>query len=263
MSAPRGRRLGQHFLTDRNILRAVADAARVRSGDTVIEVGPGRGALTRLLAERAARVVAVELDAALAESLRAAMPANVEVVHADARETAPSELLGSADAYKLAANLPYYAALPILRRFLEDAPRPDAAGVLVQLEVAEQICAQPGDTSLASLAVQLYGKPRIVRRVPPGAFNPPPKVTSAIVAIDVYDAPAEGVDDPAAFFRLARAGFGTRRKQLGNALAGGGLGLTAFEARLLLDWVGIDPTRRAQTLRVAEWAALYRAWRGG
>ena len=263
MSAPRGRRLGQHFLTDRNILRAVADAARVRPGDTVIEVGPGRGALTRLLAERAERVVAVELDAALAEQLRASMPANVEVVHADAREAAPAELLGGAASYKLAANLPYYAALPILRRFIEDAPRPDAVGVLVQLEVAEQLCAQPGDMSLASLGVQLYGKPRIVRRVPPGAFNPPPKVTSAVVSIEVYDAPAEGVDDAPAFFRLARAGFGTRRKQLGNALAGGGLGLTAFEARRLLDWAGIDPTRRAQTLSVAEWAALYRGWRGG
>ena len=263
MSAPRERRLGQHFLTDRNILHAVADAAGVHAGDIVVEVGPGRGALTRLLAERAARVVAVEVDAVLVEELRASMPPNVEVVHADARQVAPAELLGGSDSYKLAANLPYYAALPILRRFLEDTSRPAAVGVLVQLEVAEQICAQPGEMSLSSLAVQLYGRPRIVRRVPPGAFNPPPKVTSAIVSIDVYDAPAEGLDDAQAFFRLARAGFGTRRKQLGNALAGGGLGLTAFEARRLLDWVGVDPTRRAQTLSVAEWGALYRGWRGG
>ena len=251
--------LGQHFLTDRNILAAVADAAGVGSGDTVIEVGPGRGSLTRVLAERASRVVAVELDGALARALRASAPPNVEVVEADAREVDPAALLGGCRPYALVGNLPDYAALPILRRFLESGCRPQRAAILVQREVAQQLCAGPGDMSLASLGVQVYGKPRIARIVRPGSFDPPPKVTSAIVAVDVYDALAEGIDDARAFFTLARAGFSAPRKQLRNALAGG-LGIAPVDAEVLLAAAGIDAKRRAETLSVAEWAALYRAW---
>lgn len=254
------KRLGQHFLTDRNILAAVADAAGVGPDDTVIEVGPGRGSLTRVLAERATRVIAIELDAELADALRAAAPANVEVVEADARRTDPTALLGERGLYKLAGNLPYYAALPILRRFLESECRPAQAGILVQREVAQQLAAVPGSMSLASLGVQLFGRPRITRLVRPGSFAPPPKVTSAVVAVEVYDHIADGVDDVARFFELARAGFSAPRKQLRNALAGG-LGAAPAIAEALLAVAGVDPRRRAETLSVAEWAALYRAWR--
>ena len=259
MSSTSKKRLGQHFLTDRNILAAVADAAGVGPDDTVIEVGPGRGSLTRVLAERAARVIAIELDAGLADALRSAAPANVEVVEADARRTGPAALLGECGPYKLAGNLPYYAALPILRRFLESECRPAQAGILVQREVAQQLAAVPGAMSLASLGVQLFGRPRITRLVRPGSFDPPPKVTSAVVAIEVYDRLAEGVDDVARFFELARAGFSAPRKQLRNALAGG-LGVAPAIAGALLAVACVDPKRRAETLSVAEWAALYRAW---
>ena len=253
-------RLGQHFLTDRNILAAVADAARVGPGDVVVEVGPGRGALTAELAERAASVVAVELDGALAAELAAAAPPNVRVVEGDAREADPETLLGGCVPYKLAGNLPYYAALPILRAFLESAWRPTAVAALVQREVAEQLCAAPGAMSLASLGVQLFGSARIVRTVRPGAFRPPPKVTSAVVAVDVYERPAEGIDDTRLFFTLARAGFSAPRKQLRNALAHG-LGAAPADAEALLADAGVDAARRAETLSVAEWGALYRAWR--
>lgn len=260
MSTRPKKSLGQHFLTDRNILAGVADAAGVGSGDTVIEVGPGRGSLTQVLAGRATRVVAVELDAALAQALRALAPSNVEVIEADAREAEPVALLGDCRPYALVGNLPYYAALPILRRFLESECRPQRAAILVQREVAQQLCATPGAMSLASLGVQVYGSPRIVRIVRPGSFDPPPKVTSAIVAIDVYDELAAGIDDSRAFFTLARAGFSAPRKQLRNALAGG-LSVAPDQAEALLASGGIDPKRRAETLAVAEWAALYRAWR--
>ncbi len=253
------RRLGQHFLTDRNILAAVADAAGVGPGDTVIEVGPGRGSLTRVLAERAVRVIAIELDGALAAELERSLPPGVDVRHADARDADPSVLLGGCGPYKLVGNLPYYAALPILRRFLESGCPPAQAGVLVQREVAQQLVAAPGSMSLASLGVQVFGRPRIVRLVRPGSFDPPPKVTSAIVAIEVYDRLAEGIDDVARFFELARAGFSAPRKQLRNALAAG-LGAAPAEAVALLDVADIEPKRRAETLSVAEWAALYRAW---
>ncbi len=254
------KRFGQHFLTDRNILGAIADAAGVGPGDTVIEVGPGRGSLTRILAERAARVVALEIDGALVDVLRPAVAPNVEVLHADARRADAAALLGGCAPYKLLGNLPYYAASPILRAFLESGCPPTAAAILVQREVASAMCAEPGSMSLASLGVQLFGRPRTVRLVRPGSFVPPPKVTSAVVAIDVYDRPAEGVDDTAAFFYLARAGFSAPRKQLRNALAGG-LGVVPAEAEALLAEAALDPKRRAESLSMGEWAALYRAWR--
>jgi 16S rRNA (adenine1518-N6/adenine1519-N6)-dimethyltransferase len=247
--------LGQHFLTNRDILGSVADAAYVGASDVVVEIGPGRGALTSVLAERAARVVAVELDAELAAQLRETMPANVEIVEADAREVSPETLLGGRVPYKMVGNLPYYAALPILRAFLESDWQPTHAAILVQLEVARNLCAKPGDMSLAALGVQLFGAPRIVRRVPPGAFNPPPKVTSAVVGIEVYEQPAAGVTDTKRFFKVARAGFSSRRKQLRNALANG-LATNAAAADEMLTSAGIDPTRRAESLTVEEWARL-------
>ena len=228
--------------------------------DTVVEVGPGRGALTSVLAARAREVVAVEIDTRLARDLADDAPANVRVVEGDARETALADLLGGCAPYKLLGNLPYYAAMPILRAFLESACRPTRAAVLVQREVADQICAAPGRMSLVSLAVQMFGSPRIVRIVRPGSFNPPPKVTSAVVAVDVYDAPAEGIEDTARFFQLARAGFSAPRKQLRNALSGG-LAVAPAEAEALLNAAGIEFTRRAETLALGEWASLYRAWR--
>jgi 16S rRNA (adenine1518-N6/adenine1519-N6)-dimethyltransferase len=253
------KRLGQHFLTDRRILAAIADAAYVGPGDTVVEVGPGRGSLTQVLAERARRVVTVELDAELVVLLQDAMPANVAVHQADARNVGIATLLDGCAPYKLVSNLPYYAAMPILRRFLESDCRPSSAAVLVQMEVAREMCAEPPRMSLLSLAVQLYGAPRLVRQVRPGSFNPPPKVTSAVVAIDVFGRPAEGVDDPAAFFRVARAGFSAPRKQLRNSLANG-LAIASVHAEALLTRASIDPRRRAETLSMAEWAALYREW---
>ena len=250
--------LGQHFLTDRNILGAVADAAHVGPDDVVVEIGPGRGALTSVLAERAARVIAVELDTTLTAELRETMPANVDIVEADARAINPATLLGARVPYKLVGNLPYYAALPILRVFLESDHRPTHAAILVQLEVARQLCAEPGGMSLAALGVQLFGAPRIVRRVPPGAFNPPPKVTSAVVGITVFDSLAAGVTNIEDFFTVARAGFSTRRKQLRNALANG-LAIDAGAAEAMLTQAGIDSKRRAESLSVAEWARLAEA----
>ncbi len=255
------KQLGQHFLSDRNILEAIAEAAHVGPDDVVIEVGPGTGTLTEVLAERAQRIIAVELDAELVGPLRYRMPPNVEVRQADARQIDIESLLGGCGAYKLLGNLPYYAAMPILRHLLEGACKPSVAVVLLQREVAKEMCASPGAMSLLSVGVQLYGKPRVVRLVRPGSFNPPPKVTSAVVAIDVYERPAHGVEDEPAFFKVVRAGFSAPRKQLRNSLSGG-LSLSSSKAERMLSEVGIDPARRAETLSLGEWAALYRTWRG-
>ena len=254
--------LGQHLLADRRYLSRISGAADLSPGDVVVEVGPGLGVLTRHLAERARRVVAIELDDALAERLRSELVglANVEVLHDDARSVDLDAVLGGDSHYKVVANLPYYAALPILRRFLEAERRPDLMSVMVQREVARKIAAAPGEMGLVSVAVQLYGRPRVVSNVPPRAFRPPPKVVSSILRIEVYPVPVLELDSVERFFDLVRAGFGARRKQLRNCLRDG-LSLGPGEAEAVLARAGVDPSRRAQTLSMEEWGALYDAWR--
>ena len=248
--------LGQHFLNDSNILNTIVNAAASGNNDIVIEVGSGKGSLTEKLAKKFRKVVALELDANLAASLRPQLPNNVELHETDAREVSITDLLGNCPSYTLVGNLPYYAALPILRHFLENKYRPSLAIVMVQLEVARQICAQPGEMSLLSVAIQSYGRPRLIRIVKPGSFRPVPKVKSAILAIDVFPKSDQNTINTDDFFRIVRAGFSAPRKQLLNSLAQG-LMTTSEHAKSLLLKVEIDPKRRAQTLSISEWTLLY------
>jgi len=226
----------------------------------VVEVGPGRGVLTRELVSRAGRVAAVEVDAELSASLsqRLGNPPNLAVLQADARSVDLESLAPRGQAYKVVANLPYYAANPILRRFLEAEHKPLLMVVMVQKEVAEAIVAEPGEMSMLSVAMQFYGAPRLVCHVPPEAFNPPPEVTSSVLRIDILAEPAVEVDNANAFFKLAHAGFAAPRKQIRNSLAIG-LKVAAAEVDGLLSRCGIDPARRPATLRMDEWACLYRS----
>ena len=259
------KRLGQHFLTDRRILQRILAAARLSPGDTVVEVGAGRGILTQGLAQAAGHVITVEIDAALCEQirLRLAPYPNVAIVCGDILSLPPEELLARAGVtppYIVVANLPYYIASAVLRRFLEAQTPPQRLIVMVQAEVAESMAAEPGRMGLLSVATQFYARPRILFYVPPRAFRPPPKVRSAVLHLDVRPQPAVAVDDREAFFRLVRAGFAAPRKQLRNVLALG-LGVEASAAEALLAAAAIDPQRRAQTLTIEEWAHLYEAWR--
>ena len=226
-------------------------------------MGAGLGGLTAELAARAGRVIAIELDEALVSYLRRRFAGtNVVIMHGDALALAPGEVLAQAGAsapYVVAGNLPYNIAQPLLRHFLEAQPPPQRLVVMVQAEVAESIAAGPGKMSLLSIAVQLYGEPRLLFRVPPSAFYPPPKVSSAVVQIDVAPALRSDVPDREAFFRIVRAGFSTKRKQLRNALAHG-LRVDAPSAGELLATAGIDRTLRAQNLPIEAWAALTNAW---
>ena len=255
--------LGQHFLVGQGVLVRILKAAEIGEEDMVVEVGPGLGMLTRRLAQQAKRVITVEMDRGLAEALEQELSSyeNLEVVCADGREVAVEEMVGE-EPYKLVANLPFYAASPILRRFLESGRPPVRAVVMVQREVARRMVAKPGDMSLVSVGTQLYGHPKIVGYVPPSAFYPQPKVTSAIVRIDVYPRPAVDLDDRDAFFALVRAGFSAPRKQLRNAL-GQGLGIPPKEAGALLESSGIDPRRRPETVSLEEWGVLYQQARKG
>ena len=260
--APAKKSLGQNFLIDRRIVSRIIAAAELTPDDAVLEIGPGRGILTRSLAGSAASLTAVELDEDLTAALTAefAEQPNVHIVHADAREVDIAAVVPSDVPYKLIANLPYYAAQPIIRRFLEAERKPTVMVVMVQREVARNMAAIPGDMSLLSVATQLYGKPRIVTSIPPRAFRPAPKVTSAIVRIDVFPKPALALDSIDAFFALARAGFSARRKQIHNCLQQG-LSIPRSEAEAVLSAANIDPKRRPQTLSLEDWSSLYAAWR--
>ncbi|HLB11345.1 MAG TPA: 16S rRNA (adenine(1518)-N(6)/adenine(1519)-N(6))-dimethyltransferase RsmA [Dehalococcoidia bacterium] len=249
--------LGQHFLVDTGVLGKIVAAARLTEQDTVIEVGPGLGILTQELARHVDRVIAVELDPALAGFLRQTLAPykNVTIVQADILRTDPAALLQGP--YKVVADLPYNIAAPTLRHFLEAEAKPELIVVMVQREVARRIAAEPGDMSPLSIGIQLYGHPTIAAIVPPRSFYPSPKVHSAILRIEVHPKPAVDVP-PDSLFRVVRAGFGQPRKQLRNTLAAG-LGLKPPEAESLLATAGIDARRRPETLSLEEWAALTRA----
>ncbi len=257
--------LGQHFLKDRSVPPRIADAAGVEPSDLIIEIGPGEGVLTEELARRldpaAGRLIAVELDDSLMPMLQARFAAypHVSFLHADILEIAPGDLSGGR-AYKLVANLPYYITSAILRHFLGAEQKPESLTVMVQREVAERMTARPPDMSLLAVSVQFYGRPSVAFRVPPGAFKPPPKVDSAVVHIQTYKPGENPVDvpDEKEFFKMAHAGFGQKRKQLGNTLATG-LDLPKEEVVSRLLEAKIDPSRRAETLSLEEWAALTRA----
>lgn len=214
LPAPR-KRFGQHFLRDTHVLDAIADALGPLATRTVVEIGPGRGALTDRLVERAARVIAIEVDRDLVSHLRAryAGRANVEIVEADVLKVPLGDVAGGP--YVLAGNVPYYITTPILFHALV-RPRPDVAVYLVQKEVADRLAAPPGDKIYGALSVNVQAVARVemVRRVPPGAFNPPPTVDSAVVRVLPRVDAAIAEADETRFRSFVQAAFGLRRKQL-------------------------------------------------
>lgn len=256
------KRLGQHFLRDRRILSRMADVLKISSGDQVIEIGPGTGLFTKELISRGPNVIGVELDSELANDLPKLVghAPNLSVVNGDARLIKPTELLRGSIPYKLTGNLPYYAAMPIIRNFLEDLHPPSLVVVTVQKEVAQNMIAKPGRMSLLSIAIQLYSRVEIMWYLSPEAFYPRPKVVSAVVKLEPLTDQQISVSERERFFHLIRGGFCAPRKQLGNAI-GIGLGLIRKEAHQLLISTGIDPSRRAGSLSLHEWMKLYRVWK--
>ena len=253
--------LGQHFLTDTRVANRIVAAADPSPADTIVEIGPGSGILTRRLVEVAGQVVAVELDPALAARLpeRIGNPNNLKVLPADGRTVEITALVDDGGPYKLVANLPYYAASPIVRRFLEAALHPTLLVVMVQREVGAAMCAPPGSMTLLSVATQFYAVPSVVTQVPARSFRPPPKVASTVVKLVMRDKPPADVDDTSEFFSLVRAGFAAPRKQLRNSLVQGS-GCPAEVVSPVLEAAGIDGQRRPATLTIPEWAALNTGW---
>jgi 16S rRNA (adenine1518-N6/adenine1519-N6)-dimethyltransferase len=264
--------LAQHFLIDRGILKKIVLAAELEPDDIVIEVGPGLGVLTKELAERVRHLIAVELDQNMVDILKRTfgnMP-NVTIIHQDVLDTTPEELFKEAGIapspdssvrYKVVANLPYYITSMVLRHFLEASLKPELIVVMVQKEVARLVVSPPGDMSTLSVSVQFYGKPKIIGIVSRGSFYPAPDVDSAILRIDLHPEPLLSQEEDEGFFDIVHAGFSAPRKQIHNAMSQR-LSIPREEAVALLEKAGVEPSRRAETLSVAEWVHLYETYRG-
>jgi 16S rRNA (adenine1518-N6/adenine1519-N6)-dimethyltransferase len=258
---PGGRRraLGQHFLRDAGIARAIVDLVAPTPADFAVEIGAGQGALTGELARRAGRVLALEIDRTLSARLRVAFPA-IEVLDADARAWDWASLARPAGGRALVVgNLPYSVGTTILTA-LTRAPRAiDLMALMLQREVAERVAAAPGSKTYGSLSVhvQLHWSVELALRIPAEAFRPPPKVESAVLRLAPLPAPRVELEDERRFEAVVRAAFAQRRKTLANALAAG-LRLPVGATREAAASAGVDPGRRAETLDIREFAEVAR-----
>jgi 16S rRNA (adenine1518-N6/adenine1519-N6)-dimethyltransferase len=246
------RRLGQHFLLDPSILKRIVDVAGITPSDTVVEIGPGHGRLTRLLSERASRVIAIEIDPYLYNRLKEEIEGidNITLIHGDALRFSYDEI----GRFKVVANIPYYITTPIIFGLLEHRERLISMTLTVQKEVARRIVASPGtkDYGVLSVIMQYYGEPSLKFIIPRGAFRPPPDVDSAVIRIDILKEPRVKVKDEANFLRIVRAAFGQRRKTLSNALKS----LVNADIKEILEKAGIEPMRRGESLTIEEFARL-------
>lgn len=245
--------LGQHWLTDREVLASIADAAHLSAADHVLEIGPGLGTLTSVLLKRAASVTAVEFDAALARKLPGQFPGtNLTVHNEDFLQFDLSQLPAG---YKVVANVPYYITAKIIQRLLAAENKPAVSVLLVQKEVAERLAAQPGDMSVLAVSAQVASEVTLGPVVPAEYFTPPPKVDSQVVILATRaDSELSDVDE-ALFYKVVKAGFAERRKKLRSSLSGG-LQMSKPDTETLLLGAGLSPDARAQDLSVQQWIAL-------
>lgn len=254
------KQMGQSFLIDKNVLDKIVEAAELKKDDTVLEVGPGLGVLTEELAAQAGKVIAVEADKKLAQHLRETIKQynNITIIEGDFLKLDLSKL-DLDRGYKVVANLPYSITSDAIRKIMEADPRPSLAVLMVQKEVAERICAKPGNMSLLALSVQYFGTPKLLFTVSKESFWPAPKVDSAVIKI-IFNKNQElrMKNQVNNFFRIARIGFSAPRKQLQNNLASG-LRISKEKAVELLNRAGINPKARPEELSVKDWGRLTQA----
>jgi 16S rRNA (adenine1518-N6/adenine1519-N6)-dimethyltransferase len=248
--------MGQNFLMNDEVLAQTVAAADIKPDDVVIEVGPGIATLTKLLAQKAGRVIAVEKDEHFLPLLKklAKSNKNVEVVMDDILKTDIQTLVGD-QSYKVVANIPYYLTGKLIPLFLEHVARPKSLTLLIQKEVGENIVARPGSMSLASVATQLYAAPKIIAHVPPSDFFPAPKVESVVLHLDVYKKSPYAIRDNKLFFKVLKACFLGKRKQLHNTLTNN-LKLEKDVVMKILSAVQLSPEVRPQELSIDDWVRL-------
>ncbi len=258
--------LGQNFLTDKNIIDSIIEGAGIDSDDLVIEIGPGIGVITAEAAQAARKVIAVEIDKNLIPILAETLAGqdNISIINADILKTDVNALIAQAKAeepaikgVKIIGNLPYYITTPIIMKLLEDGIDADGITIMMQKEVADRIKASPGTKAYGalSIAVQYYCEVRSVVNVPKEVFVPQPKVDSAVLNLRILPERAAEVQSREIFFAVVKAGFGQRRKTLNNSLAGA-CGISKEIASEALAAADIDPSRRAETLSLREFAEL-------
>ena len=246
--------LGQHWLNDDATLLGICDAADVQKGDTVLEIGPGMGTLTRHLLNRADRVVAVEFDTALATTLPGKFSnSRLEVIEQDILQFDLTQLPAG---FKVVANIPYYLTSKLLRVLCESTNPFSQAAILIQKEVAERAAAKPGQMSLLSVSAQYYCEVSLGQVVGKELFTPPPKVDSQVLVLQYRSEPLFPDVDTKKFFHVVKAGFSQKRKTLLNSLSAG-LGLSKDETRAMLEAADIVENSRAQALSLEDWHALY------
>lgn len=255
--------LGQNFLTDKNIIDRIIESAEIGPDDLVIEIGPGIGVITREAAETARKVIAVEIDKNLIPILKETLSDvdNVEIVNQDILKTDVNQLIASLgdsiSGVKIIGNLPYYITTPIIMKLLEDGVKANSITVMMQKEVADRIKASPGSKAYGALsvAVQYYCTVEAVVNVPKEVFVPQPKVDSTVLRLNIREEAPVKLLNREIFFRCVKAGFGQRRKTLLNSLMGIE-GITKEGVKAALEAAGIDPSRRAETLDLEEFAKL-------
>jgi len=245
--------LGQNFLFDQSILLKIIRSADLSDNDTVVEIGPGPGRLTRLLAERVQKVIAIEIDPYLYNNLREELSAldNIDLVLGDALKF-PFEQLGH---FKVVANIPYYITTPIIFRLIAARTVLQSMTLTIQKEVAERIVARPGgkDYGVLSIGTQFYTAPELMFIIPKEAFRPVPKVDSAVIHMKMRKEPAVSVPNESVFFRVVKTAFSQRRKTLSNSLKS-----LSKDSKDILHRAGIDPQRRPETMDIEEFANLSR-----
>ena len=255
--------LGQNFLTDKNIIDRIIESAEIGPDDLVIEIGPGIGVITREAAETARKVIAVEIDKNLIPILKETLSDvdNVEIVNQDILKTDVNQMVenqgDSVSGVKIIGNLPYYITTPIIMKLLEDGVKANSITVMMQKEVADRIKAFPGSKAYGALsvAVQYYCTVEAVVNVPKEVFVPQPKVDSTVLRLNIREEAPVKLLNREIFFRCVKAGFGQRRKTLLNSLMGIE-GITKEGVKAALEAAGIDPSRRAETLDLEEFAKL-------
>jgi 16S rRNA (adenine1518-N6/adenine1519-N6)-dimethyltransferase len=253
------KKLGQHWLNDYDSLLAMADSAEVAKKDFVLEIGPGLGSLTQVLIDKGAVVWAVELDKQLSARLASKISdphANLKIIGQNILKFDFNQL--PAD-YKIVANIPYYLTSHLLRIISESDNPPSAASLLLQKEVAQRVCAKPGQMSLLSVSTQMYFETGLGRIIPADLFIPSPKVDSQILILKRRKNPLFDKQNPVVLFRVVKAGFSERRKKLRSSISGG-LRISKEQADKLLKQSKISPDLRAQNLSLENWLAMAKAW---
>ncbi len=252
---PTNKSLGQHWLRDRAVLAAIADAAELTPSDTVLEIGPGLGTLTSEILRQTDKVIAVEYDSELARKLPGQFPGKDLMVFNE--DILQFDLDGLPAGYKVVANVPYYITSKIIERLMTAHNKPSIAVLLVQKEVAQRIAARPGDMSILAVSAQLYAEASLGTLVPRRFFTPPPKVDSQVIVLRTRTTPLVPAEDERALFRVVKAGFRAKRKKLRSSISAG-LAITKPAAEELLRHANIDPELRAEDLSIDDWLRLAR-----